>query len=64
MLIEAEPNNAGEHKQRAVVLLQHDRLREARAAFQRYLDLAPKADDRERVEEQIRNIAFWMASRN
>jgi regulator of sirC expression with transglutaminase-like and TPR domain len=64
LLIEAEPTNADEHKQRAVVLLQHERLPEARAAFQRYLELAPKADDREEVEEQIRNIAFWLASRN
>jgi regulator of sirC expression with transglutaminase-like and TPR domain len=64
LLIEAEPANADEHKQRAVVLMQNDRLSEARAAFQRYLELAPKADDREAVEEQIRNIVFWLASSN
>jgi regulator of sirC expression with transglutaminase-like and TPR domain len=64
LLIEAEPNNADEHKQRAAVLLQCDRMPEAMSAFQRYLALAPKADDREQVEEQIRNITHWLASRN
>jgi regulator of sirC expression with transglutaminase-like and TPR domain len=64
LLIEAEPGSADEHKQRAVVLLQSDRMQEAMSAFQRYLELDPKASDREQVEEQIHNIAFWLASRN
>ncbi len=64
LLIEAAPDSADEHKQRAVALLQEHRIQEAFAAFKRYLDLSPEAPDRERIEEQMRNIAFWIASRN
>jgi regulator of sirC expression with transglutaminase-like and TPR domain len=64
LMIEAAPDSADEHKQRAVALLQQRRIQEAFAAFKRYLDLSPEAPDRERIEEQMRNIAFWLASRN
>lgn len=64
LLIEAAPDSADEHKQRGVALLQQHRIPEAFAAFKRYLDLSPHAPDRERIEEQMRNIAFWLASRN
>jgi regulator of sirC expression with transglutaminase-like and TPR domain len=64
LLIEAAPGSADEHKQRAVALLQQHRMRESLDSFRRYLELSPNAPDRERVEEQIHNIAFWMASRN
>lgn len=64
LMIGAHPDHADEHKQRAAALLQQRRIPEAFAAFKRYLDLSPEAPDRERVEEQMRNIAFWLASRN
>ena len=64
LLIDALPDRADEHKQRAVALLQQQRIPESFAAFKRYLDLSPDAPDRERVEEQMRNIAFWLSSRN
>jgi regulator of sirC expression with transglutaminase-like and TPR domain len=64
LLIEAAPGSADEHKQRAVALLQQHRMRESLDSFRRYLELSPDAPDRERIEEQIHNIAFWMASRN
>jgi regulator of sirC expression with transglutaminase-like and TPR domain len=64
LLIAASPGSADEHKQRAVALLQQHRMREAMGAFKRYLELSPGAPDRERIEEQIQNIAFWIASRN
>jgi regulator of sirC expression with transglutaminase-like and TPR domain len=64
LLIEAVPESADEHKQRAVALLQQHRMREALGAFKRYLELSPEAPDRERIDEQIHNIAFWIASRN
>jgi regulator of sirC expression with transglutaminase-like and TPR domain len=64
LLIEAMPDSADEHKQRAVALLQQRRIPEALAAFKRYLELSPDAPDREKIEEQMRNIAFWLASRN
>ena len=64
LLIAAEPNSPDEHRQRAAALLQERRIAEALTAFQRYLSLAPDAPDREKVQEQMRNIAFWLASRN
>jgi regulator of sirC expression with transglutaminase-like and TPR domain len=64
LLIEAAPESADEHKQRGVALVQQHRMREALDAFKRYLELSPDAPDRERVEEQIHDLAFWMASRN
>jgi regulator of sirC expression with transglutaminase-like and TPR domain len=64
LLIEAAPHSADEHKQRAVALLQQHRMQDALSAFKRYLELSPEAPDRERINEQIHNIAFWMASRN
>lgn len=64
LLIAADPSSPDEHKQRGVALLQQRRVMEAFAAFKRYLDLAPDAPDRERIEEQVHNIAFWVASRN
>jgi regulator of sirC expression with transglutaminase-like and TPR domain len=63
-LIEAAPDGADEHKQRAVALLHQHRMQDALKSFHRYLELSPEAPDRERIEEQIRNIAFWIAARN
>jgi cytochrome c-type biogenesis protein CcmH/NrfG len=45
-------------------LMQEQRMNEAFAAFKRYLELSPEAPDREQVEEQMANLAFWLASRN
>ena len=64
LLIAAAPESADEHKQRGVALLHQQRTRESLGAFQRYLELWPDAPDREAVEEQMRSISFWLASRN
>jgi regulator of sirC expression with transglutaminase-like and TPR domain len=64
LLIAAAPESADEHKQRAAALIQQHQMREALGEMKRYLELLPNAPDRERIEEQIRNIAFWLASRN
>ena len=64
MLIEADPIAADEHKQRGVALLQMQRIPAALAAFRRYLELSPDASDKERIQEQIRNLALWLASQN
>ena len=64
LLIAADPNSADEHKQRGVALLQLRRMRDSLASFRRYLELSPEASDKEQITEQIRNVAFWMASRN
>ncbi len=64
ILLAANPKAAEEHKQRGVALLQMSRLIEAMESFQKYLELFPNAPDRERIEEQVKSIAFWMAARN
>jgi len=64
LLIEANPGSAEEHKQRAVALLQLRRMPESLAGFRQYLELSPEAPDKERIMEQIRDLAFWLASRN
>jgi regulator of sirC expression with transglutaminase-like and TPR domain len=64
LLIAANPDSAPEQKQRAVTLLAQHRIVEALAGFQRYLELAPSAPDRDRIQEQMRSLAFFMASRN
>jgi regulator of sirC expression with transglutaminase-like and TPR domain len=64
LLIAANPMSPEEHKQRGVVLLQQERMGESMAAFNRYLELWPGAPDRERVQEQIRNLGAWLATRN
>ncbi len=64
LLLEADPDSPDEHKQRAVALLQQRKVGVALTAFRRYLELAPDAPDRRRIQEEIRNLAFWLASRN
>ena len=64
LLIAANPDSAEEHKQRAVALLQLNRMTDSLAAFRRYLELAPHAPDKDAIVDQIRSLAFWIASRN
>ena len=64
LLIAADPAGAEEHKQRAVMLLQAKLIPAALASFRRYMELSPNAPDREQIQEQIRNLSFWVASQN
>jgi regulator of sirC expression with transglutaminase-like and TPR domain len=64
LLIAANPESPEEHKQRGVALLQQERMADSLEAFKRYLELWPNAPDRDRVQEQVRNLGFWIASRN
>jgi len=64
LLIAADPTSAEEHKQLGVAMLQQHRMSDALAEFRQYLELSPNAPDRERVEEQVRAVAFWLASQN
>ena len=64
LLIAADPASPDEHKQRAVALVQEKRGAEALSGFRRYLELAPDAPDREQIEEHMRDISQWIASRN
>jgi regulator of sirC expression with transglutaminase-like and TPR domain len=64
LLVEALPASAEERKQRAVVHVQLRHYAKARADFERYLELAPEAEDRHQVLEHIRAVSQWMAAMN
>ena len=64
LLLEADPLSADEHKQRGVALLHLNRMAESAAAFRRYLEIFPKAPDRDQIQAQIKSLAYWVASRN
>ncbi len=64
LLIGANPGSAEEYKQRALVHQQTGRMREARADFERYLELAPEAADRAEVETQLGSIRRWQVRLN
>lgn len=64
LLIAANPASPEEHKQLGVALLQQERMADSLKAFQHYLELFPGAPDRDAVQEQIRNVVRWLASRN
>lgn len=64
MLIAADPLSADEYKQRAVAMLMQRRTSDALAGFRKYLEMVPDAPDRDRIEDQIRNLTHWLAARN
>ena len=64
LLLAADPEAADEHKQRGVALMHLRRIPEAVAAFRRYLDLRPDAPDKETIQDQLRSLGHWLASRN
>jgi regulator of sirC expression with transglutaminase-like and TPR domain len=41
-----------------------EQIRAAKADFERYLDLAPEAPDREAVEKQLLSLKRWLAGMN
>ncbi len=64
LLVEARPKAAEEYKQRATAHLQLRRTRAALADFEKYLALAPKAEDRAAVARQVQVLRGWLASLN
>ncbi len=64
LLIGANPESADEYKQRGTVHLHNREMQAAKADLQKYLDLAPGASDRERIEGQIVSITRWLAMMN
>lgn len=64
LLLDANPYSAEEYKQRGLAHLQLDRAREAKADFERYLQLAPDAPDRAAVEAQVASLSRWLAGMN
>ena len=55
---------AEEHKQRGVVHLQMEQIRAAKADFEHYLELAPDAPDRTKVEQQVTSLSRWLVGMN
>ncbi len=64
LLLEAYPDSAELYKQRGATHLQLEQTRVAKADFERYLELAPEASDREAVEKQLAALARWLISMN
>jgi regulator of sirC expression with transglutaminase-like and TPR domain len=64
LLLEADPGAAEEYKQRGVAFLQIEQLRAAKADFERYVELAPDAPDREAVENQLVSLKRWLIGMN
>lgn len=64
LLLEANPFSAEEYKQRGMTHLQMEQTRAAKADFERYLELAPKAPDRAEVEKQLIALRRWLVGMN
>lgn len=64
LLIDATPELADHYKQRALLHLQMRRMRAARADIEKYLALAPDADDRAEMEQQLKAAVRWLAALN
>ena len=64
LLLHALPDEAAEHRTRGIAHIHLQRYSEARADLSRYLDLAPQAEDRETVSEELKKIHRLLASLN
>ena len=62
--LEAFPDSADDFKQRALIHFQLDQMRAARVDFERYLELEPKAADREEIEKQLAALRRWLVGMN
>jgi regulator of sirC expression with transglutaminase-like and TPR domain len=58
------PETTGEHRDRAALLMQLDRLAEAIAETETYLRLAPKATDADEARERLHLLQRQLAMRN
>lgn len=64
LLIDASPALADHYKQRAMLHTQLQQMGPARADLERYLAMAPHAEDREERKAQLRSAVRWLASLN
>jgi regulator of sirC expression with transglutaminase-like and TPR domain len=64
LLIDAHPDSADEYRHRAVLYLQMDQVRPAKADLERYLALSPEAADRAEVETQLASLRKFLAGMN
>ncbi len=62
--IDAFPDSAEEYRLRAIAHLQLEQIRLAKADFERYLELAPDAQDKEQVEKQLSALTRWLVGMN
>jgi regulator of sirC expression with transglutaminase-like and TPR domain len=64
LIIEAGPASADDYKQRAVVRLQLQQLRDAQDDFEHCLLLTPEASERAEVEKHLHSLKRWLAQMN
>jgi len=64
LILHALPENADEYRTRGITHLHLQRFREARADLSRYLDLSPRAADKEAIGEELKKIHRILASLN
>jgi regulator of sirC expression with transglutaminase-like and TPR domain len=60
LLISADPSSAEEYKQRGIFRARLHLYQSARADFERYLQLAPDAPDRDDVSKQLQTLQDWL----
>ena len=64
LLIRANPDSADEYRQRGILEVQAGHVAAAKSDLQRYLELAPTPEERERAREDVQKIQHWLASMN
>jgi regulator of sirC expression with transglutaminase-like and TPR domain len=64
LLLHALPGNADEYRTRGIAQLHLHRFREARADLNRYLDLSPRAEDKEAIGDELKKIHRFLAALN
>ena len=64
LMLLGAPGVAAWYKRRGLLLMEMQRFREARADFDRYLSMEPKAEDRPEIVRQMERIHLWLARVN
>ncbi len=64
LLLHALPDNADDHRTRGITNLHLRHFTEARRDLNRYLELAPRAEDKEAIGEELKKIHHLLASLN
>ncbi len=64
LLLEVFPDSAEDYKLRGIAHLQLEQIRAAKADFERYLEFAPDAPDREEVKKEMSALTRWLVGMN
>ena len=64
LLIDATPQLADHYKQRALLHLQMKQMSAARRDIETYLGIAPEAEDRAEMQQQLKSVVRWLATLN